>query len=232
VETKRASLSLYNITLCALRFLYHIVLERETLLDSIPFPKGRKKLPVVLSTEETAEFLQATVNLKHRAMFMTIYSAGLRASEVTELKVTDIDSHRMLIRIRQGKGRKDRYVKLSGRLLDVLREYWKACKPTKYLFPGKDRNRPMHRNTVYQLCRIIAKRTTIDKHISVHTLRHSFATHLLEAGTDLRTIQVLLGHRNLKTTAVYTHVSRKTLDAIPSLLDLLEGPDQKESQAG
>ena len=162
---------------------------------------------------------------------MTMYSGGLRVSELLELKASDIDSARMLIRIRQGKGRKDRYVNLSQRLLLVLREYWKARRPTDYLFPGRFPGKPMARASVSLLSRKIAKKAGLTKRVTPHTLRHSYATHLLECGTDLRTIQVLLGHRSIKTTALYTHVSRKTLESTPSPLDLLDfdSEDKKAS---
>ncbi len=231
VEKRQASWSRYNIALCALRFLYHVVLERDSLLDGVPFPKGEKKLPVVLSMGEVTQFLRVIRNLKHRAMFMTMYSGGLRVSELLELKASDIDSARMLIRIRQGKGRKDRYVGLSERLLLLLKEYWKARRPTDYLFPGRFPGKPMTRASAGLLCRKIAKQAGLTKRVTPHTLRHSYATHLLECGTDLRTIQILLGHRSIRTTALYTHVSRKTLESTPNLLDLLdlESEDKKAS---
>lgn len=231
VEHRQASWSTYNIALCALRFLYHVVLGRDSLLAGVPFPKGEKKLPMVLSMGEVAQFFRVIRNPKHRAMFMTMYSGGLRVSEVVGLKASDIDSARMLIWIRQGKGRKDRCVGLSKRLLLLLREYWKARRPTVYLFPGRFPDKPMATATVGMLCRKIAKKAGLKKHVTPHTLRHSYATHLLERGTDLRTIQVLLGHRSIKTTALYTHVSRKTLQSTPSPLDLLdlESEDKKAS---
>ncbi|MGD2111355.1 MAG: tyrosine-type recombinase/integrase [Phycisphaerae bacterium] len=222
VNERRASWSFYNQTLCALRFVYHTTLGRPHLLDGIPCPKKTKRLPVILSPEEVRRFFSVIRNPKHRALFMTAYAAGLRVSELVNLRVEDIDSARMLIRVRQGKGFKDRYVKLADRLLIELREYWRLRRPTTWLFPGEHPDRPIHASTVNRLCSDIANRAALGKHVSVHTLRHSFATHLLDHGTDLRTIQVLLGHRALSTTAIYTHVSQAKLQSTPSPLDLLE----------
>jgi len=225
VQERRVSWSLYNQTLCALRFFYQTTLGRKHLLDGIPCPKEQKRLPAVLSPEEVRRFLEAITNLKHRALFMTVYAAGLRASEVLGLRPEDIDSSRMLIRVRQGKGHKDRYVKLSAKLLDVLREYWKRSRPRPWLFPGQYPEKPIVRNVLCELCNRIAKRAGLSKRVTVHTLRHSYATHLLDAGTDLRTIQVLLGHRSIKTTALYTHVSPAKIESTPSPLDLLNLPE-------
>lgn len=224
VQQRRVSWALYNQVLCALRFFFHTTLSRDRLLNGIPCPKGHKRLPVILSAAEVRRFFEAITNLKHRAMFMTAYATGLRVSELVGLRVEDIDSPRMLIRVRQGKGRKDRYVMLSDRLLQVLREYWKARRPTTWLFPGKQANQPITAGVVNVLCGQIAKRAGLSKHITVHMLRHSFATHLLDHGTDLRTIQALLGHRSIKTTALYTHVSQAKIQSTPSPLDLLESP--------
>jgi len=221
VHKRRASWSFYNQTLCALRFLYHTTLVRPHLLDGIPCPKKAKRLPVILSPDEVKQFFSVISNLKHRALLMTAYAAGLRVSELVNLRVEDIDSARMIIRVRQGKGFKDRYGKLADRLLIELREYWKVCRPTMWLFPGAHPDRPIHASTVNRVCSDIANRAALGKHVSVHTLRHSFATHLLDHGTDLRTIQVLLGHRALSTTAIYTHVSQAKLQSTPSPLDLL-----------
>src|SRR5262249_54682830 len=160
---------------------------------------------------EVTQFLAAITSLKHRAILMTAYAAGLRVSEVVALKVADIDSCRMVIRVRQGKGHKDREVMLSPRLLAVLREYWKAVKPKDWLFPGRVPDQPVTEKTVYRACVQATRDAGLGKHVTVHTLRHSFATHLLESGTNLRTIQLLLGHRSLRTTAVYTHVSAASL---------------------
>jgi integrase/recombinase XerD len=222
IQEKHASWSYYNQAVCALRFLYGVTLGKPSILDGVVCPKQEKKLPVVLSPSEVVQFFQAITNLKHRAMLMTAYAAGLRVSEVAALRVTDIDSRRMVIRIRQAKGRKDRYVMLSPRLLEVLREYWKAARPTEYLFPGSDPERPICTRTVNQACRDACQAAGLSKRVTVHTLRHSFATHLLESGSNIRIIQVLLGHRSLRTTAVYTHVSAAALEATTSPLDRLE----------
>jgi site-specific recombinase XerD len=222
VNERRSSWSFYDQTLCALRFLYHTTLGRPHLLDGIPCPKKTKRLPVILSPEEVRRFFSVIRNPKHRALLMAAYAAGLRVSELVSLRVEDIDSARMLISVRQGKGFKDRYVKLADRSLVELRECWKVGRPTTWLFPGEHPNRPIHASTVKRLCGDIANRAALGKRVSVHTLRHSVATHLLDHGTDLRTIRVLLGHRTLSTTAIYTHVSQAKLQSTPSPLDLLE----------
>lgn len=221
VQEEHVSWSYYNQTVAALRFLYRVTLGREEPLPRIACPKQPKKLPVVLSPEEVVRFFQAVPGLKHRALLMTAYAAGLRISEVVALRVEDIDSRRMVIRVRQGKGRKDRYVMLSPRLLEVLRAYWKAARPTHWLFPGQVTGRPLTAGTVHRVCVQASHAAGLGKHVTVHTLRHSFATHLLEAGTDIRTIQLLLGHRELRTTAVYTHVSPAALETTRSPLDRL-----------
>jgi integrase/recombinase XerD len=224
VNERRVSPSTFNQVRCALRFFYRITLGRTWTLDHIVCQKEEKKLPVILSRQEVQQFFAATRRLKSRAMFMTLYAAGLRVSEVVGLKVGDIDSQRMVIRVRQGKGKKDRYVMLSEKLLAVLRDYWKAHRPTDWLFPGKDPTRQLSRKAVYIACLKLGRRARLSKRVSPHTLRHTFATHLLEAGTDIRTIQALLGHRSLRTTALYTYVSPDKVVATRSPLDLLEGP--------
>jgi integrase/recombinase XerD len=224
IQEKHASWSYYNQTLCALRFLYRVTLGREWVLQGIVFPKQPKTLPVVLSPDEVTQFFGAIPGLKHRALLMTAYAAGLRVSEVLGLRVDDIDSRRMVIRVRQAKGRKDRYVMLSPVLLTILRKYWKAARPNGYLFPSQDPEKPLNAAGVNQACQDACRAAKLDKHVTVHTLRHSFATHLLESGTNLRTIQILLGHSSLRTTAVYTHVSAATLEATQSPLDRLASP--------
>ena len=221
VQNRKASVSLYNITRCALQFLYGITLGRDERFDRLPCARERKRLPVVLSQDELQRFFAVIRNVKHRAMFMTAYGAGLRVSELVSLRSDDIDSARMLIRIRSGKGQKDRYAKLSVYLLSVLRDYYKRCKPGAVLFPGSDPNRPIGRITVNVIAKQIADKAGIAKPVSSHTFRHSYATHMLDAGADLRTIQVLLGHRNIKSTAIYMHVSQAKIDAAPSPLDLM-----------
>jgi site-specific recombinase XerD len=223
VHDQHVCWSTFNQTVAGLRFLYEVTLGREEVLVHVACPKQPKKLPVVLSPEEVARFFAAIVGIKRRAILMTAYAAGLRISEVVALRVDDIDSQRMVLRVRQAKGRRDRYVMLSPRLLALLREYWKAARPTEWLFPGEIPGRPLTVGTVHRVCVQAARDAGLGKHVTVHTLRHSFATHLLEAGTDIRTIQVLLGHRNLKTTAVYTHVSPLAVETTRSPLDRL-GP--------
>jgi site-specific recombinase XerD len=223
VHDQHVCWSTFNQTVAGLRFLYEVTLGREEVLVHVACPKQPKKLPVVLSPEEVARFFAAIVGIKRRAILMTAYAAGLRISEVVALRVDDIDSQRMVLRVRQAKGRRDRYVMLSPRLLALLREYWKAARPTEWLFPGEIPGRPLTVGTVHRVCVQAARDAGLGKHVTVHTLRHSFATHLLEAGTDIRTIQVLLGHRNLKTTAVYTHVSPLAMETTRSPLDRL-GP--------
>ena len=230
VQEKHASWSYYSQAVAALRFLYRTTLGKKWMLKGVVSPRKQKKLPVVLSPDEVAQFFEAVTGLKHRAILMTAYAAGLRVSEVVALRVDDIDSRRMVIRIRQAKGQKDRYVMLSLRLLAVLREYWKAARPTLFLFPGKVPDRPVTTRTVGRACRDAREAAGLGKHVTVHTLRHSFATHLLEAGTDIRIIQVLLGHRNLRTTEVYTHVSAVALEATQSPLDRLAPPIEGRSQ--
>jgi integrase len=173
VREKRASWSYYNQALCALRFLYRVTLGKDWVLEGIPCPKGEKKLPVVLSPDEVAQFFEAVPHLKHRAILMTAYAAGLRLSEVVALRVEDIDSRRMALRVRQGKGRKDREVMLSPRLLTVLRRYWLAERPTDYLFPGRQPDRPLSHSAVQKICKAALKASGLKKRISPHSLRHN-----------------------------------------------------------
>jgi site-specific recombinase XerD len=229
VEDRRVCWSTFNQTVCALRFLYSVTLGKDWSIKHIPFPKREKKLPIVLSLQEMSQFLESISNIKHRAILMTAYSAGLRISEVAKLKIGDIDSQRMVIHIRQGKGHKDRYVMLSPRLLTLLRQYYKQVRPRDWLFPGNNLDQHICIRTVQQACHRAAKSSGISKAVTLHTLRHSFATHLLEAGADLRTIQLLLGHSSLKTTALYTHVSKSAVCATASPLDLLVSPADLKS---
>lgn len=176
---------------------------------------------MVLSQDEISRFFENLPNLKHRAFLMTAYATGLRVSEVASLRVADIDSERMMIRIEQGKGWKDRYVMLSPNLLEVLRAYWKVARPNNWLFPGHPPIRPITREGIHQVCVKAAAAAGLTKRVSVRALRHAFATHLLESGTNIRVIQILLGHRSLRTTARYTHVSAATICSTCSPLDLL-----------
>jgi integrase/recombinase XerD len=215
------SLCQYKQAIAAIRFLYRVTLRREDLLVYMPYPRAEKRLPVVLSPDEVAAVLGAVTNRKHRALLMTIYGAGLRVSEVVALEVKDIDSARMLIRVRQGKGRKDRFVMLSPVLLEALREYARRYRPVLWLFPGSDPEQPITVGSVQKICKEAALRAGIGKKVSPHTLRHCFATHLLEGGSDLRLIQELLGHASVRTTQLYTQVSTPRIQASQSPLDRL-----------
>jgi integrase/recombinase XerD len=221
VQSKKVSWPLFNQAVCALRFLYHHVFNRDWMIEYIPYPRQEAKLPVVLSPSEVAAVFEATHNLKHRTILMTIYAAGLRVSEVTHLRLSDIDSQRQVICVRQGKGHKDRQVMLSPKLLEVLRIYWKSYRPGAWLFPGESPEQPVSSETVWRVCRQAGEAAHLSKPISPRTLRHCFATHLLEEATDLRRIQVLLGHRNLKTTARYLHVSNLAVRTTVSPLERL-----------
>jgi site-specific recombinase XerD len=210
----------------ALRFLFVKTLRRHFLAEYIPFPKSRKRLPTVLSPEEVTRLIDAACNLYHRTLLMTLYSTAARRAELCQLKVQDIDSQRMMIRINQGKGGRDREVPLSPKLLEILRVYFRWMRPTTFLFPGTVKgvraDVPITPNVVWLACRHAAQRAGITKRLSPHSLRHSSASHLLEAGADLRTIQVLLGHSRLEHTLIYLHLSPKHLQAIPNPLDALE----------
>jgi site-specific recombinase XerD len=222
LNEQHVSHSYYKLTRCALRFLYRETLGRDDVPASRAPVKQPRCLPVVLGPDELARFFAAIKNLKHRALLMTAYAAGLRVSEVTRLRVADIDSARMVIRVRHGKGQKDRYVMLSPRLLEVLRAYWKAARPSDFLFPGAAPDRPLTTGSVRKVCSRARLAAGLEKHVTVHTLRHSFATHLLESGTDLRTIQVLLGHHSFSTTARYVHVATASLPSTQSPFDRLD----------
>jgi integrase/recombinase XerD len=224
VQQKTLSWSPFNQAVCALRFFYNDVLHRNWMIDHIPYPRHEQRLPVVLSPAEVAALFQSTPNLKHRTIMMTIYAAGLRVSELINLRVTDIDSQRQLIRIRQAKGHRDRLVMLSPKLLEALRTYWKRYRPRTWLFPGRNPERPIVQTTIWHICDQARAAAHLTKPISPHTLRHCFATHLLEEATDLRRIQILMGHRNLKTTARYLHVSNLAVRSTISPLDRLPYP--------
>jgi integrase/recombinase XerD len=211
-----------NQTVCALRFLYGVTLKQADLPERIPYARTPRKLPVVLSADEVVAFLEAVPGLKARAALTTAYAAGLRASEAAGIKVADIDSRRMVIRVEQGKGGRDRYVMLSPQLLGILRSYWKLARPAHWLFPGRDGEHPIGPTVLHAACRSACAAAGLSKRVTVHTLRHSFATHLLESGTDIRIIQALLGHSSLNTTARYTQVATSTIRATPSPLDRLQ----------
>src|SRR5260221_7152777 len=210
-----------NQTVCALRFFYGVTLGLDTIPERIPYAREPRKLPLVLSADEVVRFLEAVPSLKTRAALTTAYAAGLRASETVSLKVADIDSGRMVIRIEQGKGGKDRTVMLSAQLLAILRTYWRLARPQLWLFPGRDEAKPLDVQVLHAACRSARAAAGLAKRVTVHTLRHSFATHLLENGTDIRIIQVLLGHANLSSTARYTQVSNRLIRRTESPLDRL-----------
>jgi len=209
-----------------LRFFYVKTLKRHFLLEDLPLPKRNRKLPEILSPEEMARLIESASNLFHRTILMTLYSTGMRRAELCALKVGDIDSPRMVIHIHKGKGGHDRDVPLSEKLLQTLRVYWRWMKPKTYLFPGTVKgwraDVPISSKMPWEACQEAAQRAGITKHVSPHIIRHSFATHLLEAGADLRTIQVLLGHSKIEHTTLYLHLSRKHLTAVGNPLDQIE----------
>ncbi|MGH7072759.1 MAG: tyrosine-type recombinase/integrase [Stellaceae bacterium] len=215
------SVSNRNVAMTALRFFFGRALKRPEVTDQIVFGREPKTLPIVLSQEEMGRFLAAAPNLKYQTALSVAYAAGLRVSEVVSLKIGDIDSTRMVIRVEQGKGRKDRYVMLSPQLLDLLRLYWKTYRPQGWLFPGQGPGQPMSTRQFNRACHVAATMAGINKRVSPHTLRHSFATHLLENKTDIRVIQALLGHQKLDTTAHYTRVAIKAVGDVTSPLDIL-----------
>ena len=210
-----------NQTVCALRFFYGITLNRPEIRERIAYAREPRKLPVILSADEVVRFLEAVPSLKTRTALTTAYAAGLRASEAVSLKVADIDSSRMLIQVRHGKGAKDRTVMLSPQLLAILRTYWRLARPREWLFPGRDESKPIDVQVLHAACRSATKAAGLAKRVTVHTLRHSFATHLLESGVDIRIIQVLLGHNSLSTTARYTQVATTTIAKTRSPIDRL-----------
>jgi len=210
-----------NTASCAIRFLFSEVLGKPEVAWAIPPRKRPRRLPEVLSAEEVQRLFAAAGCLKHRVLLMTTYAAGLRVSEVAALKVADIDSSRMMLRVRTGKGEKDRYTVLSRQLLAELRAYWRVHRPAEWLFPGARAGRPMDAGTASKVYRAAKERAGITKRGGIHTLRHCFATHLLEAGVDVRTIQLLMGHNSIRTTIHYVHLTAKKLAGTPSPLDLL-----------
>jgi site-specific recombinase XerD len=229
VSDRGLSRSQYVLQLNALRHLYQDTLGRPNSLADLPRPKREQRLPVVLSRVEVRRLFSVVTNLKHRALFMVAYDAGLRLSEILSLRVEDVDSQRRVIRVRQGKGHKDRYARLTPELLGLLREYWRAYRPPAWLFPGASPDKQYDLATPGQVLKKAGRRAGITKRISMHTLRHSFATHLLESGTNLRVIQKLLGHGSINTTALYTHVSLQEAHDAPSLMALIEPPANQGS---
>src|SRR5258708_11706890 len=221
LATKGVDTPTRNSTVSALRFFFRVTLKRYAIVEHTRFIHEPRRLPVVLSPAEVARLLDAAPGLKYKAALSVAYGAGLRASEVASLKVSDIDSARMVIRVEQGKGRKDRYVMLSPHLLELLRAWWKVARPQGWLFPGRDPVQPLTTRQLNRACHAAAQMAEIEKPVSLHTLRHSFATHLLEQKTDIRVIQVLLGHKKLDTTALYTRVAIKALGEVSSPLEHL-----------
>jgi site-specific recombinase XerD len=226
-ETKGSATSTLNQAINALKFYYGTILKKKFVYE-VKRPRKDKKLPTVLSKEEVAKILSSVDNVKHKAILTLVYSAGLRVGEVVKLKTEDIDSKRMLIHIKGAKGRKDRYTLLSEKALEIVKQYWRKYRPEKWLFGGARDDRYLSIRSVQKIFEQACERAGIRKEVTVHGLRHSFATHLLEGGTDLRYIQELLGHKDSKTTEIYTHVSTKSLGKIRSPLDsidLKEGDD-------
>jgi len=219
VNEQHASYAVVTQTYFALRFLYRITMKRPWDVEKIPCLKKPERLPVILDKEEVRRLFAATANLKHRTMLMLAYSAGLRVSEVARLKISDIDTTRMTVLVRQGKGKKDRYTILSKVALETLVVYLRRYRPTAWLFPSVIPGRPITTGSIMLVIRAAKKRAGITKPVTMHSLRHAFATHLVEEGTDLHRVQLLLGHRSPRTTVLYLHVSRKDLSTIKSPLD-------------
>jgi site-specific recombinase XerD len=228
LANKPVSWSFFNQSVCALRFFYGKVLHRDWSVERIPFQRKGRRLPEILSTEEVARLIEAAGGLRERALLELAYGCGLRLGEIRHLKISDIDSQRMVIRVEQGKGRKDRYVMLPATLLETLRAYWREAKPRRWLFPGQPPEQPLSDKTVQSAVRKALRAAGISKRVSIHSLRHSFATHLLEAGTNVRAIQALLGHRSLSTTQLYTHLAATYLRDTQSPLDRLHGKEQQK----
>lgn len=221
VREKKVAWSTLNVAVCAIRFFYRVTLGREMSIRLVPTAKQPRRLPLVLSRDETKRLLEAVTHPMYRVALVTAYAAGLRVSEVVSLEVSDIDSARMVLHVRNGKGQRACIAPLSEPLLVRLRSYYRAHRPSRYLFPGRGpQDRPLNINTLQNACARARKSAGLHKRASMHTLRHSFATHLLESGTDVTTIQKLLGHKKLSTTAVYLHIQRD--GELPSPLDHLD----------
>lgn len=222
-KERKVAWATFNLYVNAIRFFFLKTLKMNWKIAFIPYQKTGRRLPEIMNGAELNALFWSVSNIKHLAILMTIYSAGLRVSEAVHLKVSDIDSQRMIIRIYQGKGRKDRYVPLSETLLPVLRQYWLTVRTLDWLFPGQNPPKPLTRSSVAQMFKKAKTSAGITKGVTVHSLRHSFATHLLEKGVDIRTIQRLLGHRSLSSTMIYTHVAENYISRAGSPLDRLEG---------
>jgi integrase/recombinase XerD len=229
VYSKKVAYTTFNLAVCSIKYFYKHILKTDWNIDQIPFQKKVKSLPNVLCKQEVTRIVNAAVNLKNKAIIQTIYSAGLRLSDLINLQISDIDSNRMVIKIRLGKGKKDRYVMLSKTLLATLREYWKQAqpKPKTFLFPGIKPDTHFSRRSVQRIVKETTLRAHIDKTVTPHTLRHSFATHLLEAGVNIRVIQKLLGHKSLRATEIYLHVAENYINQTKSPLDSLPHENNK-----
>jgi integrase/recombinase XerD len=221
-KEKKVSTSTYVLMVCALRFFYTHTLHRKVAIERIPFPRRERKLPLILSRDEVKALLEAPHDLRHRAMMAILYGSGLRVSEVARLKVADIDSARNVLWVRSGKGRRDRQALLPPKLRELLRCYWRSWRPMEWLFPGSRTGQPISVKTIFMACRNAARSAGIAKPVHPHLLRHAFATHLLEAGINLRTIQILLGHANLETTARYLQVADVNVRGTTSPLESLD----------
>jgi site-specific recombinase XerD len=226
IEEKHLAEGSVNVAYWAIKFFYDYVVGKKGLIDDVSHPKDSKKLPAIVNQEEVVQFFAVIKNIKHKAMLTIPLDAGLRSSEVIKLRIEDIDSQRMLIRVRQAKGKKDRYVNLSSELLQLLREYWLARRPKHWLFPGQHPEKHICRGYLSVLCRQFRQRANMRKAVTPHMLRHTFATMLLDAGENVRKIQLLLGHRSLRTTALYTHVSTRSLRATTTPLQLMHKQPQ------
>jgi integrase/recombinase XerD len=231
LREKKFARSTLKQVVAALRFFYTTTLGREESIKQLRYGKREKRLPTVLSKKEVFTVFSVTPNLKHRTIMMTLYATGVRASELTRLCVNDIDSNRMLIRVHQGKGKKDRYVPLLPSLLTVLRTYWRKYRPTEALFPSQRGGGSLSKSAVWKICAAAQKKAHLSKRVTAHTFRHTFATHLLEAGTDLRTIQIILGHRSLRTTGMYLHVAENGIRLKKKAEDLLGAVLKLEGQS-
>lgn len=221
INERRCSPSWWRQAVSTLRFLYGVTLDRQDVVPSIPYPKVEVHLPVVLAPREVERLLNVVTLLKHKIILMTLYAAGLRLSEALNLTPADIDAERMLIHVRQGKGKRDRTVPLSPVLLDGIRQYRRQCETGRWLFPGRSVHHPITSGAIQGMTQGARKRAGLGKRVTPRTLRHSFATHLLEAGVDIRIIQRLLGHASLSSTEIYTHISRQTFESVQSPLDRL-----------
>lgn len=226
LEERKLEARTVGLHTAALRFLFVRTLKRPYLYEDLPYPKRPRRLPIILSQDEAARMIESASNLFHRAMLMTLYSTGVRRAELCQLKVQDIDGERMIIHMRQGKGGKDRDVPLDPKLRETLREYYRWMRPKTYLFPGTEQgwrtDKPITAKVLWEACREAAQRAGITKRVSPHLIRHSFATHLIENGADLPTVQALLGHADLRATSIYLHLSQRHLKAAGTPLDKIE----------